>query len=221
MLVLCYGISINLVEVAWIQEIREYFALTQPDNIKTGMNAYMGMVSMINGLMTFIVILVGGYLVRLFGWRFGALATPIIIGITGSLFFYFMIFDDAATPIAAYFGTSVIFLSVLFGTIQNVLSKSTKYALFDPTKEMAYIPLDDESKSKGKAAVDVVGGRLGKAGGAGIQQFIFLFTTAGVTGIIDILSVLVDGFVAIWIFAVIALHKRFVALGGEEAQPKS
>jgi ATP:ADP antiporter, AAA family len=32
------------------------------------------------------------------------------------------------------------------GTVQNILSKATKYAFFDPTKEMAYIPLDQNAK---------------------------------------------------------------------------
>ena len=61
-------------------------------------------------------------------------------------------------------------LAVVFGTAQNIMSKSAKYSLFDPTKEMAYIPLDQESKVKGKAAIDVVGARLGKSGGSLVQQ---------------------------------------------------
>lgn len=38
-------------------------------------------------------------------------------------------------------GTSPLMAAVIVGAAQNILSKAAKYSLFDPCKEMAYIPL--------------------------------------------------------------------------------
>lgn len=47
-------------------------------------------------------------------------------------------------PTLKALGLTPLMAAVLVGAAQNVFSKSAKYSLFDPCKEMAYIPLDDE-----------------------------------------------------------------------------
>lgn len=93
-----------------------------------------------------------------------------MIGVTGLAFFALTIFGGFFAPLTAMLGLSPLMMAVFVGAAQNILSKSSKYSLFDPCKEMAYIPLDRESKTKGKAAIDVIGNPLGKSGGALIQQ---------------------------------------------------
>lgn len=44
------------------------------------------------------------------------------------------------------FGMTPLLAAVYVGALQNIFSKSAKYSLFDPCKEMAYIPLDEDMK---------------------------------------------------------------------------
>jgi AAA family ATP:ADP antiporter len=93
-----------------------------------------------------------------------------------------------------------------------VLSKATKYSLFDSTKEMAYIPLDDEMKSKGKAAVDVIGGRFGKSGGGVIQSTLFmLFPALTFSEAIPVLASVFFVIVISWLYSVKNLGKEYNA----------
>lgn len=205
-LVMGYGISINLIEVSW----KKYLGMQYPN--PNDYQAFMGGFSRVTGILTiFMMLFVGGNVVRILGWRFAALFTPIILIITGMGFFGFVLGQESLAGYIAELGTTPLFLAVMFGAAQNILSKSTKYSLFDPTKEMAYIPLDPESKVKGKAAVDVVGARLGKSGGSLV--LILLFTMiGGITQVTPYIAVILFGIVGAWVLAVFALSKRYNAL---------
>jgi AAA family ATP:ADP antiporter len=56
----------------------------------------------------------------------------------------------------------------------QVFSRGAKFSLFKPAEEMVYIGLDDESRTKGKAAIDVVGAQSGKSIGSMLQQALLI-----------------------------------------------
>ena len=202
-LVLTYGIAINLIEVTWKNQLKIQYPTAGE------YNGFMSQYSTILGFTTiFMMLFVSSNVLRRFGWTVGALITPVVLLITGAGFFGFVLYPEVFKGMLMYFDTTPLVLAVIFGTIQNIMSKSAKYSLFDPTKEMAYIPLDQESKVKGKAAIDVVGARLGKALGSGTQiGLIALYgSLAAVTGHIGVILLFIIG---AWIWAAKTLGKEF------------
>ncbi len=51
-----------------------------------------------------------------------------------------------------------------------MFAKGAKFSMFKPAEEMVYIGLDEESRTKGKAAIDVAGAQTGKSIGSVLQQ---------------------------------------------------
>jgi len=141
---------------------------------------------------------------------------PLILLVTSVLFFTFVIFKDHLSSHIISFGVTSVYMAVMIGAAQNILSKGTKYSLFDPTKEMAYIPLDQELKVKGKAAVDVIGGRLGKSGGGFIQVVLLTLTAGNQLVIAPYLFVLILIVGIGWISAAKGLAKLYQAKVGEK-----
>jgi ATP:ADP antiporter, AAA family len=204
-LVLAYGVTINIAEIIWKDQVSLYLIdpLTGRKD-QSAYNSFMGEVFIYTGVVTMILIMFSKNLLRSLGWLFSASFTPWVMLISGVIFFMFLSFSDQVAPIAAYLGTTSLHVTVVVGLIQTTLSKGTKYSLFDPTKEMAYIPLDEESKTKGKAAIDVIGGRLGKSGGSLIQmasKAVLKVFSAG-DWLVPLLGGVFIGFSMIWIAAV-------------------
>jgi len=221
-LIMAYGITINLVEVQWKEQLRIYFA-----GDKGAYNGFMGDYSTFTGIITIVFSLfIGSNILRILSWFKAAVITPAFILVGGSLFFCFILSADIGVikgfveAMLAKFGTNPVTAAAFLGAGIVILSKSIKYSLFDPTKEMAYIPLDDELKTKGKAAVDVIGGRAGKAGGAFVQSMLLImFTTRDVLMIAPIAFGVFIVISLSWVYAAKRLGNRVnEALARSKAQ---
>jgi AAA family ATP:ADP antiporter len=200
--------SINIVEVTWKSKLKAAF----PD--PNSYSAFMGNFSTATGIVTLMLMLAGRYIFDKFGWGVAALITPVTLLTTGAIFFSLSLFPGFFAPIAASLGTTPLMLAVLVGAAQNILSKGSKYSLFDPCKEMAYIPLDAESKTKGKAAVDVIGNPLGKSGGSFIQQ-ILIGTFGSLSACTPYLGGFLGAIILMWINAAKDLNKQFIIKNAE------
>jgi AAA family ATP:ADP antiporter len=218
MLVIGYGMSINVVEVTWKSKLRQQF----PD--PGSYSAFMGNFATATGATTIIMMVLGRQILLRFGWGAAALVTPTMMLTTGIVFFSLILQPGAWAPFTALFGLTPLMCAVVVGAAQNVLTKSAKYGMFDPCKEMAYIPLDQEQKTKGKAAIDVIGNPLGKSGGAFIQQFLIV-SCGSLAASAPFLAVLLGLIVVSWIGSARALAVEFAEVSAEkeegtEMQPK-
>lgn len=210
MLVIGYGISINIIEVTWKSQLKMQY----PNS--NDYNTFMGYFSTCTGFGALIMLFVGGSLIRRFGWGFAALVTPVVLLTSGIVFFALVIFGDRFNPLMGLFGMTPLMLAVMVGAFQNMMSKSCKYSIFDPTKEMAYIPLDQEQKVKGKASIDVVGARFGKATGSFIQQLLVI-GFGSISAVTPYLSLILIAIIALWILAVKSLNRRFSLLAVQQS----
>ncbi|KAJ3691926.1 hypothetical protein LUZ60_012276 [Juncus effusus] len=210
-LVVAYGISINLVEVTWKSKLKAQFPT--PNEY----SAFMGDFSTATGIATFTMMLLGRVILRKFGWGVAAMITPTVLLLTGVGFFSLILFGGPLVPVLAKFGMTPLLAAVYVGALQNIFSKSAKYSLFDPCKEMAYIPLDEDMKVKGKAAIDVVCNPLGKSGGALIQQFMIL-TFGSLANSTPYLGGILLVIVLAWLGAAKSLDSQFSPLAKQELE---
>lgn len=205
-MIIGYATAVNLLEGLWMSKAKELYSTTEQFMV------YQGNVLFWTGMSTITFSIFGSTIIRRFGWFWGAVITPGVMMVVGSLFFAGVVVQDQLEEIFNNIGyiSSALGIIVLLGSLQNIFGKGAKYSLFDATKEMSYIPLDDEMKTKGKAAVDIVGTKVGKSFGAMVQFITFtIFPTAQYEDIASFLMTIFIIVCALWIYAVLVLSKQY------------
>jgi len=206
-MVLGYGLCMNLTGIMWKKQVQlEFPHPLEYANFMSGFSFWIGVTTI-----TLIFFLKG--VVERFGWYKGAIITPCILLITCMPFFAFMFFREETSPFVAWMQVTPLMAAIIIGAMQQILSKSAKYSMFDPTKEMAYIPLDQELKVKGKAAVDVTGYSFAKACGGYISGgLLVIFAAADLMTIAPYLAFIVLATIIFWVYAVKQLSNMYYRL---------
>ncbi len=203
-LVLSYNFCSNILDVVWKHQIKLQYP--HPSDYCV----FIGNFTAIMGVATILLVIFFKGVVQRLGWIVGAILPPILMLVAALPFFASVCFGNQLLNISATLYTTPLMIAILLGAVQEIASKGSKYALFDPTKEIAYLPLDQELKSKGKALVDVAGSKLGKAISGLIVGVLFMITgCSDISKSTPYFAILVVTVIAIWMVAVWKLSKLY------------
>ena len=186
------GVAFSIFQVCWKSQILNL--CSSPASY----NAMMANVQIWSGLTSAVFFLAAPAVFHFFGWFGAAVTTPIVLA-TGGTVYLLASSTWSANPVTA------LPIAILGSSIY-IFMKAAKFSLFKPSEEMVYINLDQDSKTAGKAAVDVLGAQAGKAGGSCVQQM-FLLCYQSLAGAMLPLISLHCAMVSIWLVAVRALSK--------------
>lgn len=151
-----YGSCIAIYETCWKHYMYMYFPSP------TEYSKFVGSVTFIKGICTMAMMVVSSFLLKKMKFKHSLLVTPVTLSFIGAMFYY-AIFAKMDTVYIVY-----------LGAIMGICTKSLKYSFFDPNKEIAYIPMSQEIKTKGKATIEVISNPLGKSGSSLVLQFLII-----------------------------------------------
>lgn len=203
MLVVGYNICINFTDVLWKAQLKSYF--DTPNDILS----HMSKVTIFIGIAATFAGVSFASVIRRFGWKTVALATPSIIFLTGIAFFSLLLLQKPLTPlIYSTLGVTPLALLVYIGAMQHTLTKAFKYSLFDSSKEVAFVILDKNSQLQGKAAIDGLGSSIGKSGSSITYQFL-LVATGSIGSSAPYVAVLLFLVLFCWFLAITTVGREF------------
>ena len=202
-MVICYGVSISLSQGLWKAQIIKLHSGNQ-DYLLFFADYQKGL-----GIASIIVTTLAVFIIRNITWFNTAIITPLVMIGSGSMFFIWIFYSNFTIEEPEQYNF-YLKLSVLVGAFHITISKALKFSFFDIAKELAYIPLDQNLREKGKAAVDMFGERFGKSTGYFIQScFFMLIPNITYDKLAMTLLCIFVGIIILWISAIKMLSKEY------------
>lgn len=200
-LVIGYGLSHRLFEFAWKGAVRALHASPQ------AYQSVLADVSIFTGWATITFMLLGRFVFQHLGWGAAAAATPLAMMLSGGVFFGLSLASGAGISVMGMGPENMAAAGVIAGMVTQVAARASKYSLFDPAKEMVYIGTSQEERSKGKAAVDLLGSQFGKTGGAWVTN-VFLLASGSLTASMPAVMLSFMAVMVAWLQAVKRLENQ-------------
>ncbi|CAD7703422.1 unnamed protein product [Ostreobium quekettii] len=175
--------AVNVMEFVWKSHVKLMYPTPAT------FTGFMGDVATATGLVTASLMVLSPIMFEKLGWAGVAGVTPNVLAYGGTAFFLLCFGYHAFASVGGW-STALLPAVALGGATLFVLARGAKFSLFKPAEEMVYICLDEDGRTSGKAAVDVVGAQFGKSVGSVSQQVLLLMSSGALFGIIPVIFVL-------------------------------
>jgi len=216
--ILGYNMSLVIFELVWKNQVKIY--------VNAGATAitygqYMSMFNMWTGIITIGLCLLGPVISKI-PTKYTNLITPGILVTLAVGFFGLLLFPGfMATLCPILFATSTqnhLAQIALLGLILNVSVKSTKYSTFEPGVAEANGVLPKVIKDAYQSTVNMINGKLGKAGASAIA--IGLIIAAGtISAAATYIPIVLGIILTTWIFASLSMSQNVGILTGTANKP--
>ncbi|MFI5343715.1 MAG: Npt1/Npt2 family nucleotide transporter [Chlamydiales bacterium] len=187
-MVVGFGLTSNLFEVIWKESVKNVYPLPHT------YNAYMNQLTSLIGFLAVVMSLISRWIFKKISWSTIALLTPITLcGVCVIYFTTLHLSDKHLSALSTWFHMSPVYLIMTIGSFYYVLGLTAKYTIFDMSKEMAFLAISADVRTRAKSIIDSIGSRLGKSGASSIYQVLFITfgSTAGHVSFIGIFSILI------------------------------
>jgi hypothetical protein len=189
-----------LFEFTWKGQLRALYPTVQ------GYQSVLADVATYTGGLTLATMFVSRLIFQYLGWGVAASVTPVVMGVAGAVFFGTSVMGGMP-GLPEGLAATLLSAGAVAGVVTQVFARASKYSLFDPAKEMVYIEMDKEEKSKGKAAVDLVGSQIGKSGASWMTQA-FLIMCGSLSAAMPFVGVCFGIVIVTWVGATLSLHRQ-------------